>query len=266
MYRLFYCKEVCPGAGAHSTAALSLYCLYKQEIICNSPCNICNYVSNHTVHVDRRWWLCNDKLISNTFNPLLEISTVYSSVPWDTVREVDCPNKLRLAPYSSTCCADKWHAILIVRFFFLNIFYIQRIVVWNIVKVLWFKRKKTFSAETPPWGLSKHGSLRKSYFFSNPTSKYYFKDHRPHRPKSYILRICLSESQSAAQPQKRLPCGLFVALWWSKNRPDILFSALSAHAKTWWSYMFLLPLVSFTKRECHVFPISHLFNRFQFSF
>lgn len=47
--------------------------------------------------------------------------------------------------------------------------------------------------------------------FSNLASKYYFKEYRPHRPKSYICGICLSESRSTAQPQKRLPCGLFMA-------------------------------------------------------
>lgn len=31
----FNCEEVCPVAGVKSVAALSLYCLYKQEIICN---------------------------------------------------------------------------------------------------------------------------------------------------------------------------------------------------------------------------------------
>lgn len=55
--------------------------------------------------------------------------------------------------------------------------------------------------------MSKQGSLRKSYFvFSNPTSKYPFKEYRPHRPKSYVLWICLSESQGAAQPER-------IAMW-----------------------------------------------------
>lgn len=40
------------------------------------------------------------------------------------------------------------------------------IVVWNIVKVFWFKREKRFLEGTNPWGMSKQGSLRKSFFFN----------------------------------------------------------------------------------------------------
>lgn len=53
-----------------------------------------------------------------------------------------------------------------------------------------------------------------------------------------------------------------LALWWSKNRPDILFRALGAHAMTWWWYspsvfsllLFILLLFSFTKTKSHFFP------------
>lgn len=119
--------------------------------------------------------------------------------------------------------------------FFRYISYIQGFVVLNIVKVLWSKCKKMFSEGAPPWEMSKQGSLRKSFFFfSYPTSKYYFKEYRPHCSKSYILWTCLSVSQSAAQPQRGLPCGLFMAtagFMVRKNRPDLLFSALTAQAK-----------------------------------
>lgn len=139
-------------------------------------------------------------------------------MPWDIVRDVGCPNKFRLASHSSTCCADKLHAILIVRFFYFFFFFKQKNIFFAFrglfCGTLWkfFKCKKMFPAGTPPWGMSKRALLRKIYFFFQPNFKVLFSRIETALPKSYILRICLSESQSAAQPQRRLPCGLSMAM------------------------------------------------------
>lgn len=91
--------------------------------------------------------------------------------------------------------------------------------------------------------------------FSNLASKYYFKEYRPHRPKSYICGICLSESQSTAQPQKRLPCGLFMAA------ADFMIERKQTRHRAWRSqsscqgliiisvFLPVQPLLSSTKRE-----------------
>lgn len=125
----------------------------------------------------------------------------------------------------------------------------------------------------PPWGMSRQGSLRKCYFFFfqpyNPT-KYPFKEYRPHRPKSYVLWICLSETPGAAQPQKGLPCGLFTttAGFMIEQKTDQTYCLeLSAHMPTLNHIVLpsvivytVLPLFSFTERECHLL---HLPSSFQ---
>lgn len=188
-------------------------------------------------------------------------------MPWDRI-EVDCPDKLRLAPNS----ADKWHAILIVRFIFLlHIFYIWGIVVWNIVKLFWFKLGE--KRGNLPEGCQDKVPWENAIFFFfqpyNPT-KYPFKEYRPHRPKSYVLWICLSETPGAAQPQKGLPCGLFTttAGFMIEQKTDQTYCLeLSAHMPTLNHIVLpsvivytVLPLFSFTERECHLL---HLPSSFQ---
>lgn len=180
------------------------------------PYNVCNHVSHGGVHKDIGGDDCKNKFARSKLKSLFTFrmhifTNVYfhclpfarhiynmSSVPWDAIGEVDCPNKFRLAPCSYTYSADKWIAILIVGLhfvllcFFLTLYFLNlRIVIWIIVEVFWF------SEGTPPWGMSKLGSLRFS-FSSNPTPKYPFKEYRPHCPESCVLWIWLSESQGAA--------------------------------------------------------------------
>lgn len=143
--------------------------------------------------------------------------------------------------------------------FFLTLCFLNlRIVVWIIVKVFWF------SEGTPPWGMSKLGSLSFCFFFLSQLQSTLLKniDHTAQKAVSFG-----SDCQSRrVQRSLRKDCHAasswpLLALGWSKNRPDILFRALSAHAMTWWWYspsvfsllLFVLPLFSFIKMESHFF-------------
>lgn len=88
------------------------------------------------------------------------------------------------------------------------IFNIWGIVVWNIVKLFWFKLRNSSLRDIKTRFPE---NMLVFLLLPNATWKYPFKEYRPHRPKSYVLWICLSESLGAAQLQKGLPCGLFTA-------------------------------------------------------
>lgn len=103
---------------------------------------------------------------------------------------------------------------------------------------------------------------KKAHFFSKLTLKYHFKKYSPRVSK----KLCPLDLSVAGC--RRVQCSLRMgwhvaaswplqALWWSKNRPDVLLRVLSGHAKIWWScspsvFSVLVPLLPFSKRECSV--------------